>query len=124
MSPRASATVHELTRAQLLADLSGEVLQRLAKRMEREELPPGTTLFAEGDDADRFYVLLGGLVSMAQSGLGNRILRPGECFGEVSLALRVPRAGTARTVTPVTVASCDRATFDEYLRPLFADDPG
>ena len=23
---------------------------------------------------------------------------------------------------PVVVASCDRATFNEFLRPLFADD--
>ena len=27
-----------------------------------------------------------------------------------------------RALTPVTVASCDRETFDEYVRPLFADD--
>jgi CRP-like cAMP-binding protein len=27
-----------------------------------------------------------------------------------------------RAITPVTVASCDRETFDEFLRPLFADD--
>jgi len=25
-------------------------------------------------------------------------------------------------MTPAVVASCDRATFDELLRPLFADD--
>jgi hypothetical protein len=25
-------------------------------------------------------------------------------------------------ITPAVVASCDRATFDEFLRPLFADD--
>jgi hypothetical protein len=25
---------------------------------------------------------------------------------------------------PSVVASCDRATFDELLRPLFADDDG
>ena len=122
MSPRASATQHELARAALLADLPGETLARLAARMEREELSPGTVVFREGDEADRFYVIFAGVVSMHQSGLGNRVLRPGDCFGEVSLALRIPRAGTARTLTPATVASCDRETFDEFLRPLFADD--
>jgi hypothetical protein len=25
-------------------------------------------------------------------------------------------------ITPAVVASCDRETFDEFLRPLFADD--
>lgn len=122
MSPRASATQHELARTALLAELPGETLVRLAKRMEREELPPGATVFREGDEAERFYVILAGLVSLSQSGLGNRVLRPGECFGEVSLALRIPRAGTARTITPTVLASCDRETFDAYVRPLFADD--
>jgi hypothetical protein len=27
-----------------------------------------------------------------------------------------------RALTAATVASCDRATFDEFIRPLFADD--
>jgi hypothetical protein len=27
-----------------------------------------------------------------------------------------------RALTPATVASCDRETFDEFVRPLFADD--
>lgn len=122
MSPRASATQHELARAALLAELPGETLAKLAKQMEREELLPGTVIFSEGEPADRFYVIFAGIVSISQTGLGNRVLRPGECFGEVSLALRIPRAGSARAMTPVTVASCDAATFDEFLRPLFADD--
>jgi hypothetical protein len=25
-------------------------------------------------------------------------------------------------ITPAVVASCDRATFDQFLRPLFADE--
>jgi hypothetical protein len=25
-------------------------------------------------------------------------------------------------LTPTTLASCDKATFDEFVRPLFADD--
>jgi hypothetical protein len=27
-----------------------------------------------------------------------------------------------RALVPSTVASCDRATFDEFVRPIFADD--
>jgi CRP-like cAMP-binding protein len=36
--------------------------------------------------------------------------------------MSVPRTATVSALTPAVVASCDRATFDEYLRPLFADD--
>jgi CRP-like cAMP-binding protein len=50
------------------------------------------------------------------------MLRPGETFGEVALAMGVPRTATVTTMLTCVVASCDRATFDELLRPLFADD--
>ena len=60
---------------------------------------------------------------MTQAGRGPRsMLRPGETFGEVALAMGVPRTATVTTMVPSVVASCDRATFDELLRPLFADD--
>jgi CRP-like cAMP-binding protein len=58
-----------------------------------------------------------------QGGLGPRaVLRPGDYFGEVALAMHIPRTATVRALTPVTVASCDQRTFDEFVRPLFADD--
>jgi ATP-binding cassette subfamily B protein len=50
------------------------------------------------------------------------VLRPGDYFGEVALAMDMPRTATVRALTPVTVASCDRETFDEFVRPLFADE--
>jgi CRP-like cAMP-binding protein len=117
------ASVTELSRVGLLASLPGETLARLAERMSREELPSGRTIVAEGDGGDRFYVLLSGLAAVTQEGRGSRaILRPGETFGEVALAMDVPRTATVTAMTPSVVASCDRATFDELLRPMFADD--
>ena len=121
--PRSSATQHELNRVELLAGLPGETLARLAKRMEREEIAPGTVVVREGEPGDRFYVLFSGMLSVSQAGLGNRnVLRPGDYFGEVALAMDVPRTATVAAITPAVVASCDRTTFDEFLRPLFADD--
>ena len=38
------------------------------------------------------------------------------------LTMNMPRTATVTAITPAVVASCDRATFDEILRPLFADD--
>ncbi len=121
--PRQSATSHELARIELLAGLPGQVLGKLAKGMTREELPPGTVVMREGEEGDRFYVVFAGMLTVTNSAMGEReILRPGDYFGEVALTMNMPRTATITAITPVVVASCDRATFDEYLRPLFADD--
>lgn len=114
--------MHELTRVGLLAGLPGEHLSKLAARLEREEIPPGATVVREGDQGERFYVVLSGMFSVSQELIGERrMLRPGDYFGEVALAMGMPRTASVRAVTPAVVASCDREAFDELLRPLFAD---
>jgi cAMP-dependent protein kinase regulator len=116
------ASVTELARVGLLSTLPGETLGRLADRMQRDEVPSGTVVIREGEPGDRFFVLLSGIAAVSQSSLGDRrVLRAGEYFGEVALAMGVPRTATVTAMTPCVVASCDAATFDELLRPLFAD---
>lgn len=103
--------------------MPGEVLGKLARRMERDEIAPGTVLMREGESDDRFYVLLAGVLAVSQRDLGARsVLRPGDYFGEVAPAMSIPRTATVSAMTPAVVASCDRATFDELVRPLLADD--
>jgi ATP-binding cassette subfamily B protein len=124
VSPRlVPATVSELTRVALFAGLPGEAVRRIAARMEREEVPPGKQVVQEGDRGERFYVVLSGLFTVSQEDLGpRRVLQPGGYFGEVALAMHVPRTASVRALTPAVVASCDSKTFDELLRPLFAED--
>ncbi len=124
MSPRAAgATQHELSRIGLLATLPGETIARLAQRMTREEIAAGAPVITEGEDGDRFYVVLNGMLTVSQQSRGAQsVLRPGDYFGEVALAMSMPRTASVRALTPATVASCDRETFDEFVRPLFADD--
>src|SRR6266550_430645 len=124
VSPRAAgATQHELSRIGLLATLPGETLARLASNMTREEIAAGEGVVLEGEAGDRFYVVLSGMLTVSQRSRGAQsILRPGDYFGEVALAMNVSRTASVRALTPVTVASCDRETFDEFIRPLFVDD--
>ena len=113
----------ELARVGLFADLTGETLTKLADRMQREDVVPGTVMIREGEPGDRFFVLLSGVAAVSQATLGERrILKAGEFFGEVALTMHVPRTATVMAMTPCVVASCDEATFDELVRPLFADD--
>jgi CRP-like cAMP-binding protein len=124
VSPRhVPASVTELARVGLLATLPGETLAKLADRMTREDVPAGTVVVREGEPGDRFYVLVSGLARVSQGSLGERsVLRAGEFFGEVAMAMNVSRTATVTAMTPCVVASCDQTTFDEFLRPLFADD--
>jgi len=123
MSPRfVPASITELQRAGLLAELPGETLVRLGQKMRREEVSAGNAVIGEGESGDRFYVVLSGMFTVSQKSVGARsVLRPGDYFGEVALAMGVPRTASVRALTQATVASCDRATFDEFIRPLFAD---
>jgi len=117
------ASVTELSRIGLLATLPGETLTKLADRMHREEVPSGRAIVTEGEEDGRFYALLSGLAAVAQSSLGpRRVLRPGETFGEVGAVMGIPRTAKVTAITPCLVASCDRETFTELLRPLFTDD--
>lgn len=116
------ATVHELARIGLLSGLPGEQLDVLAHRMEREEVAAGSTVVAQGEPGDRFYVVLSGMLTVSQAGIGERrVLKPGDYFGEVALAMSISRTASVRALTLAVVASCDAETFDELLRPLFSD---
>jgi ATP-binding cassette subfamily B protein len=125
VSPRfVPASVSELSRVGLLATLPGETLTKLAARMEREEILAGKSVVHEGEEGDRFYVILSGLFAVTQGARGlRRMLKPGDVFGEVALAMDVPRTATVSALVPSVVVSCDQATFDEFVRPVLADDP-
>ena len=124
MSPRhVPASVTELQRIGLFGSLPGETITKLAAQMVREEFPGGQRIITEGETTDRFYVLLSGMAGVTQAGRGARgIMRPGETFGEVAPLLGVERTATVTAMTTCVVASCDRETFNELLRPLYADD--
>jgi ATP-binding cassette subfamily B protein len=113
---------HEFSRIGLLAELPGERLRKLSDRMRREQVAAGAAVIQEGDEGERFYVVLSGMLGVTQQAMGPRgVLKPGDYFGEVALAMEMPRTASVRALTPSVVASCDRQTFDEFVRPLFSD---
>lgn len=108
------ASVTELQRLGLFGALPGETLSLLAARMRREEIAPSGRLAGE----ERFAILVSGLArATAGQSPARSVLRPGELFGEVACELGLTRIASATALTACVVASCDRATFDELVRP-------
>ena len=63
---------HEFSRIGLLAELPGERLRKLSDRMRREQVAAGAAVVQEGDEGERFYVVLSGMLSVSQDALGPR----------------------------------------------------
>jgi CRP-like cAMP-binding protein len=117
----ATATVTELARIGLFQELPGEVLTS-----SRTTCAAPTTQAIDrprGREATTLRHPPRACAVSNQGGLGpRRMLRPGDYFGEVALTMHVPRTASVTALVPTTLASCDKETFDEYVRPLFADD--
>lgn len=111
---RAEVPEHELAvlRAQpLFESLPAITLDRLAQRVERTELPKGTTIIREGAVGDRFYVIDSGEVVITIDGRRKGVMGPGEHFGEIALLRSVPRMATARARSEVVVYALDGPEF-------------
>jgi len=120
----AKETAERLRAVPLFKDCSDRQLRHIASRGHETTFAAGKTITEQGKPGDHFYVILRGLCAVSnQGGLGpRRMLRPGDYFGEVALTMHVPRTASVTALVPTTLASCDKETFDEFVRPLFADD--
>jgi putative ABC transport system ATP-binding protein len=80
----------------------------------------GEVIIAEGDSADRFYVIEEGEVAVSrQSPEGDEIelatLGPGQFFGEVGLLAETRRTATVRAIGDVKLLALSWQEFKETL---------
>jgi CRP-like cAMP-binding protein len=80
-----------LSHLNLFSHLDSSTLRQLADKAAIDQWPEGATIIRQGDDGDRFFVMLDGTaaVSMGAAVVGQ--LHPGEQFGEIALLYGVPR---------------------------------
>jgi cytochrome P450/CRP-like cAMP-binding protein len=111
--------------AAVLPKLRPERVERLGSKAERLTLPAGRVILHQGEEADRFYVLVEGVVEvLGRLADGSEFplaeLVGPDCFGEIGLLERRPRSATVRARTEVRLLVLDAEAFDA----LVADTSG
>jgi len=108
-----------LCQVPLFAGLSDEDLDHLAAGVFSESFPPGTVVFAEGDDGDRACVIIDGEVEVIKVTGPREVLLavrgPGDVIGEMALLDSAPRMASIRTKSDVTFLSIPKEVLDELL---------
>lgn len=99
----------------MFAPLPGATLERLARNLERLEVPAGAAIVRQGEAGDRYYVIADGEVSVAVDGSLVREQGPGEGFGEIALLRDVPRTASVVAIGPVVLYALDREAFLEAV---------
>jgi MFS family permease len=95
----------------IFAPLPEPTLEQLALGLEKVAAPAGATIFRQGDDGDRFYVVDEGMVEVHLHGRPPSELGPGEFFGEIALMREVPRTATVCARTDVRLYALHRNAF-------------
>jgi peroxiredoxin 2/4 len=101
-------------------ELAGPALESLAHRAEKVSYSDGDTIVAEGEDADRFYVIAQGEVAVTRrTPEGEEIelatLSPGQFFGEVGILAETRRTATVRAIGDVELLALSWQEFRETL---------
>nr|WP_218902731.1 Crp/Fnr family transcriptional regulator [Streptomonospora nanhaiensis] len=113
-----------MRKAPLFEALDEEGAAALRASVSEVRLGRGQTLFSEGDEGDRLYVILSGKMKLTRAAVDGRenllsVLGPGEMFGELSLFDPRPRTASAVAVTDAVLAGLGH----DDLRPFLAQQP-
>jgi alkyl hydroperoxide reductase subunit AhpC len=101
-------------------ELAGPELESLGEQAERLTFADGDTIVAEGDAADRFFVIAQGEVAVTRrtpegEEIGLATLGPGQFFGEVGILAETRRTATVRAIGDVELLALSWQEFQAAL---------
>lgn len=116
--------IETLRRAPLFAGLGEESAAELQDKLSSVRVHRGETLFREGTEGDKVYVVLTGKMKLVKASADGRenllaVIGPGEMFGELSLFDPIPRTSSAVAVSDSELA----ALAHKELRPWISAHP-
>jgi CRP/FNR family cyclic AMP-dependent transcriptional regulator len=108
------ASVEQLQRVPLFADLDRRELQALASSFKERRFSPGDTVAAEGAGGIGFFVINEGQAKVSVRGEDRATLGPGDYFGEIAL---IDEGARTATITADSDLVCYGMTSWDF-RPL------
>lgn len=100
-----------LRRDPIFEPLDPAVIERLAVDSEWITCASGTWIIREGDEGDRYFLVVSGHVDACHDDRVLRRIGPDGGFGEIALLFDVPRTASVRCDEEVDVLAIDRESF-------------
>lgn len=100
--------------------LTEDELKEIASFSKPEEYKEGETIFSEGDEGERLFVILSGAVRISKTipGMGEEalcVLRTGDYFGEMALIDNAPRSADARTHEDASLMTLSKKDLETLM---------
>ncbi len=108
-----------LKRIPLFSYLGAEELDAVVELFEEVSYRKGETICREGDEGDRFFVILSGELEVRTGADAERVigrLGPGDFLGEMALLMGGKRTATVEAARSGRLLVLDRAIFNRYFR--------
>ncbi len=117
---RASVDIDWLHTLPFLKMVDKSVLMEIEKRFATERFAENRDVILEGDQGDKFYIIVRGRVAVFRNGKteprdAQATLDVGDYFGEIALLEDVPRTATVRTLTPSIFLTLNRDQFLDLM---------
>jgi MFS family permease len=103
----------------MLAPLSPDMIERLARKLVRFEVPAGSRIITESQVSDRFFIIESGSVAVSHGDTVIRHETAGDFFGEIGLLRDVPRTATITADSDTVLLALER---DDFLAAVTGQD--